>query len=450
MTATAHRLAELPEAERREVLAGLPADALAQLEFHWEFWARRDQLPPDGDWRCWIMLSGRGAGKTRSAAEYIRSMVEAERYRSIAVVGPTAAAIRRDMVEGVSGLLNIAPPWCRPEYQPSSLRIVWPNGAVAHLLSAEEPDRIRGLNCDLAWADELASWANQQVSWDMLMLALRLSGPQGDAARIVVSTTPRPSPLLSALLAAPTTVITRARTADNRAHLDPHTLAYLHERYGGTRLGRQELDGELIGDIEGALWTRQLLEECRVKRGSEPERMQRIVVAIDPPGASGKSSAECGIVVAGIARDRQCYVLADLSCRATPEQWARRAVEAFGGYKADRIIAEQNFGGAMVESTIRSVDAHVPLKMVVASRGKQLRAEPISSLYEQHRVHHVGEFPALEDQMTGWDPAASGPSPDRLDALVWAVTELMSSRPPMKINPAALERSRQPSMRHAF
>jgi phage terminase large subunit-like protein len=425
MSATARTLAGLPPDDRRNVLTGMTAGELAALEFEWRFWARPDQLPPDGGWRTWLFLAGRGAGKTRAAAEHIRNEVETGRHRLIAIVGPTASAIRRDMVEGSSGLLAIAPPWCRPEYQPSSLRIVWPNGAVAHLLSAEEPDRIRGLNADLAWADELSSWANQQSVWDMLMLALRLPGPKGDAPRVVVSTTPKPSPLLKAIIASPTTVVTRAKTADNAANLDQSTLAYLHDKYGGTRLGRQEMDAELLDDAEGALWTRKLIDECRVGRGFAPE-MQRIVVAVDPPGASHKGSAECGIIIAGIGRDRHGYILADLSDRMSPEQWARRAVDAYHGYKADRIVVEQNYGGAMVESTIRAIEPGLPIKMVVASRGKLLRAEPIAALYEQHRVHHVGEFPALEDQMTGWDPAESGPSPDRVDGLVWACTDLMT------------------------
>ena len=238
-------------------------------------------------------------------------------------------------------------------------------------------------------------------------------------------------------------------TADNAQNLSPEALASLVNQYGGTRLGRQELNAELIDDLDGALWSRSLLDACRVKRGDEP-RMQRIVVALDPPGGAGKGNAEAGIIIGGIGSDRHGYILADLSGRCSPEQWARRAVEAFHGYKADRIVAEQNFGGAMVESTIRSIDRNVPIKMVVASRGKQLRAEPIAAFYEQHRIHHVGEFASLEDQQCGWDPAETGPSPDRVDALVWAMTELMSARPPMKINPRALERSRQPGMRHVY
>jgi phage terminase large subunit-like protein len=390
----------------------------------------------------WLFLGGRGSGKTRASAEFIRAEVESGRHRSVAIVGPTASAIRRDMIEGNSGLLATAPPWCRPEYQPSSLRLVWPSGATAHLLSAEEPDRIRGLNADLAWADELSSWANQESTWDMLMLALRLPGPTSAAPRVVVSTTPKPSPLLKALIAAPTTVVTRARTEDNRANLDASTLAYLKDKYGDTRLGRQELDGELLEDSEGALWSRSLIDACRIRRGDQPD-MLRIVIAVDPQGGSSKANAEAGIVVAGLGRDRHGYVLADLSGRYSPEQWARRAVDAFRGYKADRIVAEVNYGGQMVESTIRNVDPNAPVRMVVASRGKALRAEPIAALFEQHRVHFVGEFPALEDQMTGWDPMEAGPSPDRVDACVYALTELMGGDAPMQISSKALADLRQ-------
>jgi phage terminase large subunit-like protein len=271
-------------------------------------------------------------------------------------------------------------------------------------------------------------------------MALRVPGPKGDAPRVVVSTTPKPSLLLKSLIASPTTAVTRARTEDNAANLDSSTVAYLNDKYGGTRLGRQELAGELLTDADGALWSRALIEECRIRRGSEPERMTRIVVAIDPPGGSSRTNAECGIIVAGFGSDRHCYVLADLSGRYTPEQWARRAVDAYRSYKADRIVAEQNFGGAMVESTIRNVNPNVAVKMVVESRGKQLRAEPIAALYEQHRVHHVGDFPALEDQQCGWDPSEAGPSPDRLDALVWSVTELSIGRAPMNISPETIAR----------
>jgi phage terminase large subunit-like protein len=376
---------------------------------------------------------------TRSSAEWVRAEMESGRRRQLGAVGPTADSIRRVMVEGPSGLLSVCPPWCRPTYEPSTRRVVWPNGSTVHLFSAEEPDRLRGPNLDSFWADEITSWANAADVWDMLQMALRMPGPQGHPPCGIVSTTPKNQALLKSIMAASSTMVSRARTSDNASNLDASTLAYLNEKYGGTRLGRQELDAELLQDLEGALWSRDLLDACRVKRGAEPT-MQRIVISIDPPGASSKDSAEAGIIVAGLGADRHLYIMADLSGRYTPEQWARRAVSAYHGWKADRIVAEQNFGGAMVESTIRSVDSLVPVKMVVASRGKAIRAEPVASWYEQHRVHHVGEFPQLEDQMCGWCPTEPGPSPDRVDSLVWNCTELMGVRAPMKIDPSLLEK----------
>jgi phage terminase large subunit-like protein len=426
MSATARTLAGLPADARAAVLASLTAPELESLEYQWAFWARQDQLPPQGvEWRTFLMLGGRGSGKTRSAAEWVRGELEAGRRRQIGIIAPTADTLRRICVEGPSGLMT-SPPWNRPSFEPSTRRVVYPGGGVVHLFSAEEPDRLRGPNLDGLWIDELTSMSNAAECWDVAMMALRIPGPMGAPPVCIVTTTPKPSPLLRAIIASPTTVVTRAKTVDNAANLDASTLAYLHDKYGGTRLGRQEMDAELLDDAEGALWTRKLLDDCRIERGGAPKQFQRIVVAVDPPGGSSRTNAECGIVVGAIGLDQHGYVLADLSDRMTPEQWARAVVNAYHGYQANRIVAEQNFGGAMVESTIRTVEPNVPIRMVVASRGKQLRAEPIAALYEQHRVHHVGEFPQLEDQMTGWDPAESGPSPDRVDALVWALTDLMT------------------------
>ncbi len=429
MSDLAARLALLPEAERRAALEGLSAAELDAMLYHWPLWARPDQLapPPRPEgmlaWRMWLLLAGRGAGKTRSAAEWVRHSVESGRRRSIGIIGPTADTLRRDVVEGESGLLRIAPPWCRPTHEPSQRRIVWPNGGVAYLLSSEEPDRIRGPNLDGFWGDELTSWAAPQACWDNLQFALRITGPRGDAPAGVISTTPKRHALLKAIIADPTTVITRASTFDNRANLDPGALAALERRYGGTTLGRQELLGELLDDVEGALWNRAMLDKCRSM--TVPATLKRLVVAVDPAGGSSKQNAETGIILAGRADDGHAYVLADQSGRFTPDGWARRAVELFHVHRADRIVAEQNYGGAMVEATIRAVDASVPVKMVVASRGKQVRAEPVVSLYEQRRVHHVGIFPEMEDQLCSWDPASNDPSPDRLDALVWCISELM-------------------------
>ncbi|MFL5253939.1 MAG: hypothetical protein ACJ8AI_13790 [Rhodopila sp.] len=277
----------------------------------------------------------------------------------------------------------------------------------------------------------------------MLQLCLRIPGPKGDAPQGVVSTTPKNQELLRAIIAAPSTVITRARTSDNAGNLDSSTLAYLQQKYGGTRLGRQELDAELLQDLEGALWSRDLLDATRIKRSELPE-LKRVVVAVDPPGGNSRTNAEAGIVVGGLGTDRNGYLLADLSTRASPEKWARIVCGAFHSYKADRIVAEQNFGGQTVESTIRSVDPLVPVRLVVASRGKMIRAEPISSMYEQHRIHHVGDFPTLEDQLCGWCPTEPGPSPDRLDALVWLMTALMGGPGPMKISQELLAKSAIP------
>lgn len=414
------------------LLEGFSSTDLAALEYCWEFWARPDQLPPNWSWRTWLLLGGRGAGKTRSAAEWVRAEMESGRRRNMGILGPTADAVRRIQVEGPSGILAVHPEWCRPSYEPSTRKIVWPNGGTAYCFSAEEPDRLRGPNLDSHWSDEITSWTDGATVWDMLQLALRIPGPLGHPPAGLVSTTPKSIPLLRQIMAAPSTAITRAKTSDNASNLDASTLAYLHEKYGNTRLGRQELDAELLEDIEGALWKRELIDAARLREDEVADWMSRVVVAIDPPGGSGARGAECGIVVAGIDPDRYCYVIADLSGRYTPEGWAARAVSAYREYQADRIVAERNFGGAMVESTIRAVDGNAAVKLVQASRGKQLRAEPIVALYEQGRVHHVGQFPGLEDQMTGWDPSVPGPSPDRVDALVWALTSLTEQGQPFR------------------
>ncbi len=424
----AARLAALPEADRLRVLRDLPAEHLTALPFTWPVWARQDQLPPPGDWRTWLLLGGRGSGKTRSAAEWCRAEIEAGRRVQLGIIGPTADAVRRIQVEGPSGILACAPPWCRPSYEPSTRRIVWPNGAVAHLFSAEEPDRLRGPNLDSCWCDELTSWPAPATMWDMLSMALRLPGPQGHAPQVLISTTPKLLPILKAIIAAPSTVTTRARTADNAANLDASTLAYLRGKYGGTTLGRQELDAELIEDVDGALWTRKLIDDCRVFAAPEP--LRRVVVAVDPSGGAGRGNDECGIVVAGRADDAHAYVLADLSGKLSPERWANRAVDAYHDHQADCIVVETNFGGEMVENTIRTIDPRVPVKRVHASRGKVVRAEPVVALYEQGKVHHVGTLPGLEDQMCGWNPNDSGGSPDRVDALVWGLTELAVEQQP--------------------
>ncbi len=385
--------------------------------YDWSLWGRPEQIAPPGDWRVWLLLAGRGFGKTRTGAEWVRAQVEAGRCSRLALVAPTAADVRDVMIEGESGLLRISPPWMRPEYQPSKRRIIWPNGATATTYSAEDPDQLRGPNVDGAWADELAAWSYPQATWDMLMFTLRA----GDDPRAVVTTTPRPTKVIRDLIAAPSTHVTRGTTYENAANLAPAFLDTIIRRFEGTRLGRQELMAELLTDVPGALWKRDQLEALRVRKRPS---LARIVVAIDPAISSGEDSDETGIIAAGLSDDGQGYVLEDASCRDTPARWAATAVMLYRDLQADRIIAEANQGGAMVEHTIRTVDANVPVKLVHASRGKLTRAEPVAALYEQAKVHHVGAFPALEDQLCSWTQGDAD-SPDRLDALVWALSDLM-------------------------
>jgi len=419
----ASRLATLDAPARRDALASFTTAELEELQYAWAFWARPDQIAPVGVWAVWLLLGGRGSGKTRSAAEWVREEIESGRRRSMAIVGPTANALRRVQIEGPgSGMLAIAPPSFRPSYEPSTSRLVYPNGAICYLFSAEEPERLRGANLDGAWCDEIVAWDRGQATWDMLQFALRLNGPKGDEPRIVCSTTPKPLPLLKAIAKDNGTAITRSRTQDNAANLSEKALGALMTRYGGTTLGRQELDGELLDDIDGALWTRPMIDALRVT--PEDRAYTRIVVAIDPAGSSRATSDETGIIVVGKGYDGHGYVLEDLSGRYTPNGWALQAARAYRRHSADRIVAEANFGGEMVEATIRAVDPRLPVTMVTASRGKLVRAEPVMALYEQGAVHHVGPYPELEDQMCEWQPG-EGKSPDRVDALVWGVTDLM-------------------------
>ncbi len=380
----------------------------------WERIARPNQLPPPGDWRTWLVLAGRGWGKTRTGAEWVRAQVEQGTARRVALVGPTAADVRDVMVEGTSGILSISPNHARPIYEPSKRRLTWPNGAIATTFSADEPDRLRGPQHDCAWADELAAWRFPDA-WDQLQLGLRL----GADPRQIVTTTPRPVRLVRDLLNAPTTAVTRGSTGENAANLAPAFLDQIVKRYQGTRLGRQELDGELLEDVPGALWQRAMFDQRR-----SPPGLVRVVVGVDPAVSSGEESDETGIVVVGLGVDGAVYVLDDRSGRYTPDGWARQAIAALAAHGGDRIVAEANQGGAMVAAVLQTVNPYVPVTLVHASRGKLTRAEPVASLYEQRRAWHVRPLLELEDQLTTWTPA-SGSSPDRLDALVWAVTNIL-------------------------
>lgn len=409
------RRESLLEAGLRAAIVGL--DQPSRVGYApWRQVARSNQIAPEGDWWLWLILAGRGFGKTRTGAEWVHENVD--RVGRWHFVAPTASDARDTMVEGESGLLATAPPGKRPIYEPSKRRLTWPNGSSGLLFSAEEPERLRGPQCEGFWADELAAWKYLRETWDQLMFGFRL----GDHPRGVVTTTPKPVELIRELLKMPGVVPTRGSTYENRSNLSPVFFEQIIARYEGTRLGRQELNAELLEDVEGALWTLRAIDVLRVR---EHPPLRRVVVAIDPAVTSGADSDETGIVVAGLGEDGHGYVIEDLSGRHSPDGWARMAVDAYRTQRADRIIGEANNGGDLVEVNIRTVDRHAPYRKVHASRGKRTRAEPVAALYEQGKIHHVGGFPELEDQMTQWVPGTGMDSPDRMDALVWALTEIM-------------------------
>lgn len=419
-------LAALPEDERNHILSSLSEEAKANLRYDWSFWGRPDQLPPRGDWSTWLVLAGRGFGKTRMGAEWVRKMAKENPGCRIAMVAETATDARKVMIEGDSGILSISPPDFMPEYSPANRQLTWPNGSIAITYNATEPDQLRGPQHHFAWADELAKWEKMVDSWDQLQFGLRL----GTHPRRIVTTTPRPLPLIRQMVVDPTVHVTKGRTLDNQANLPDSFLRTIEDKYGGTRLGRQELEGEILDDIPGALWQRAMIDETRLK--DVPEDLLKVIVAVDPATSNEERSDEHGIIVVATARDKdgyvRGYVLDDASCKGTPEEWAKAAVRMYRQWQADKIVAEKNQGGLMVESVIKAADRSVPVKLVHASRGKVVRAEPISALYEQGRVHHVGRFDQLEDQMCLFSVDnvrnSSNGSPDRVDALVWGLTEV--------------------------
>lgn len=397
-------------------LASNLADALQ--DGGWRAKARPSQLPPPGDWNGWLVMAGRGFGKTRTGAEWVRELVETGAAGRIGLIGPTASDCRDVMVEGPAGILAVSSPWCRPEYEPSKRRLTWPNGAMATMFSSEESDRLHGPQHDKIWADEIAAMHDPSAVWDMAMFGLRI----GAHPRWLATTTPKPIKLLRELLAreGKDVVVTRGSTMDNAANLAPAFIEAIKARFGGTRLGRQEINAELLLDVQGSLWPRDLLD--RANGAWKLPEMKRIVVAVDPSGTRGEedSGDSVGIVVVGLGADDLGYVLADRTCKMSPDGWGRRAVTAYHEFGADRIVAERNFGGAMVEHVIRTVDRNVSYKEVTASRGKIARAEPASALYEQSKVRHVRPFVELEDQMAAMtsEGYVGDGSPDRCDALV--------------------------------
>ncbi len=418
-------LAGYDDEYRRHWLATRTPGQLEDLKYGWrDVRARPEQLAPGGDWSVWVYMAGRGAGKTRSAAEWVHERAISGKFELGALVAPTPHDARVFCVEGPSGLLNVGRPRDRPTYIAGRKEIVWPSGFKMMVYSAEDPDQIRGPNVDTAWATELAAWpvakgkrleemgSKAQQAWDNLMFTLRI----GDDPRCVVDTTPRPMEPLKSILKDPNTVLTRGSTYDNRANLATKFFNSL-SKYEGTRIGRRELYGELLEDVEGALWNLRLIDETRCE--GPPARLDRVVVGVDPPG----ETAECGIVVMGhVAANKRSYVLDDRSTAGTPREWASAVIRAFDDHEADLVVAETNFGGAMVKDNLRRIRSNLPVKEVRASRGKAIRAEPISTLYETGEIRHAGKFPQLEDQMTQWVPGMT--SPDRLDAMVWAATEI--------------------------
>jgi phage terminase large subunit-like protein len=416
----------LPEAQILAAMESLTDDEALAILYDWPTWARPSQLAPDWDWSTWLVNAGRGWGKTKTGAEWVRQ--KSETCPIIHLVAPTAADARDVMVKGPAGILAVSPPWDTPKYEPSKRLLTWPNGAQALLFSAEEPERLRGPQCHAAWCDEIAAWKYLDDTWDNLQMGLRL----GDSTQALCTTTPRPLPLIKELLADPTTAVTRGSTFDNVANLSAKAIERLRRKYEGTRIGRQELYAEILDDAPGALWQRDMLEASRVRKAPD---LRRIVVGVDPnvSNSGGDGASETGIIVAGVGMCSckggkpalHAFVIDDLSVAGSPRERGAAIVTAFHKFRADRVVAEINNGGDLVEHLVQSIDDTVPVTVVRASRGKEIRAEPISAFYEQGRVHHLGLFGPLEDQLCQWEPNRGLQSPDRLDALVWALTDLM-------------------------
>ena len=422
-------LAGLAPVDRAYVLRGLKPSMLLELAERWTGgWARDGQAPPEGDWRIWLIRAGRGFGKTRAGAEWVTALAQ-DKAAAIALVGATEADVRRVMIDGPSGLRAVAKVGQTPRYTMARGEVRWPNGAVAYVYSADAPEQLRGPEHSAAWCDELAKWRRGEAAWDNLMMGLR----RGPSPRVLVTTTPRPTNLMKRVLRSKGLVETRGTTRDN-PFLPQVFVDHIEEAYAGTALGRQELDGEMVEDLAGALWSRDLLERCR---GAAPDELVRVVVGVDPPAGTiagerghGAAGDACGIVAVGLDGDGVAHVLSDASVSAaSPEGWARAVAGCAAQHRADRVVAEANQGGAMVRSVLLAADVTLPVTLVRASRGKVARAEPVATLYQRGRVRHCGRFEALEDEMCGLVAGGGyqgpGRSPDRADALVWGLSELL-------------------------
>ena len=424
---TANDLRQLPDDEVADILKQLGPAQAEELRYNWEFWARPEQLEPTGDWNAWLALAGRGWGKTRAGAEWVRHRIK-KGDKIVHCVAPTKGDVRRVMVEGDSGLLNVC--WKGdktyrgkhigfPIWSPTNNTLTWENGSKAVFFSAEDPERLRGPQAYSAWTDELCAWRNAQETWDMMMFGLRL----GRKPQVFITTTPKTTKLLRNIISDPKTHISKGSTFDNAANLADTFLDAVKKTYEGTRLGRQELYAEILDEASGALWNRELLFKCEIDRDEVPP-LSRIVVSVDHAVTNKTDSDMTGIIVAGIDQEGTAYVLEDHTDHYSPKEWAAKAIELYHEHMADRIVAERNQGGDMVRHTLQTEDENVPIKLVHASRGKMARAEPVSALYEQGKVKHVKGLNDLEDQMVQWEPLGSIGSPDRLDAMVWALTDL--------------------------
>jgi phage terminase large subunit-like protein len=409
-------ITSLPKKERDRIINSLTQEEAEDILYDWEFWARPKQLPPPGDWLTWMIITGRGWGKTRTGSEFVNSKAR-KGAQHIALIGQTKADVRDTMVEiGPSSILKVSNPNFYPKYESSKRRLIWPNGCIGTIYSGDEPGQVRGPSHDAAWIDELAKFKYPQDIWDNLMFGFR----EGEDMRVLITTTPRPIPIIKNLINDPNTIPIRGSTFENKENLPQRYFDYVIAPYIGTRLGQQEIEGKILEDNPNALWTRKIIEDNR--RNKAPGLI-RVAVAVDPQATDNIMSSETGIIGGGLGEDKHVYILEDATIKGSPDQWGTAAVTAYNKLKADRIIGEVNNGGDMVEYIIRSIEPNISYNSVRATRGKYLRAEPVSALYEQGRIHHVGNFPELEDQQCEWVPGEK--SPDRLDALVWLVYELL-------------------------
>lgn len=427
MSLTAEFLTSLPESERSQFLAETDPTALAHLLYDWKFWARPEQLEPKpdvlpaGNWWYWIALAGRGWGKTRAGSEWVRQ--RKEHCGRIAIIAETAADARDVVVDGASGIMACSPPWDKPKFEPSKRRITWENGAYATLYSGEDPEQLRGPQHSAAWVDEFAKYRYSQALWDQLKFGLRIPPTDGRPPQAFVTTTPKPTDSLKKIIAHKRCVTVIRSTYDNQMNLAAEFLEELRDTYEGTSLGQQEIHAALLDEAAGALWTRALIERNRVDGEKDKGFYVRTVVGVDPQTVKRRGTT--GIVGVSKGRDGHGYVRADASGGLKPNEWGKRAIQMYYDLGADTLVAEGNQGGEMVEEVIRSLDKNVNVVIVWASHSKQARAEPVVARYEQGRIHHIGALPMLESQMVTWEPESGDPSPDRIDALVWACTDLL-------------------------